>query len=516
MSFAFAPVLLHDLLDSPAIAPERPAVIDGQGQWTYGELRRRVEALAARLAAAGVRRGDRVGVLLPKSREECAALFAPSRADAVVVPINPVLRAHQVRHILADCEARALVTRRRELEALGPGLDGLGGLRLVGLDEPEPEAAPPLPPAAGIGQDLAAILYTSGSTGPPKGVMLSHANLTAGTRIVRTYLGITGEDRLLSVLPFSFDYGLNQLLTVVEQGARIVLLTFQLGDEIVRELARHRITGLAGVPTVWTILTRAAPSLPKTPLPDLRYITSSGGAVPEATVRRLRELLPATRIYLMYGLTEAFRSTFLPPDEVARRPTSIGKAIPESEVLVINAEGRPAAPGEPGTLVHRGPTVSMGYWRRPEETARVLRPNPLRPAAEGGETVCWSGDLVTADEEGYLYFLGREDAMIKSAGYRISPSEVEDVLMGTGAFRQVAVIGLPDEWVGQRVCAVAVPSGRGPGIEEVLALAARRLPAHMVPSRIDLVDDLPVTPNGKIDYKALAARPAPPAETEPR
>lgn len=508
----FSPLRLHDLLDSPAIDAAAVAIVDGERQCDYAALRQGVERLAAHLHAAGARRGDRVAVLLPKSLEECVALLAASRADAVIVPVNPVLRPAQVRHILADCEARVLVSSKTVLAGLGDALDALPGLAVLSLDDlidAQALIAPcatSLPAARGIGADLAAILYTSGSTGTPKGVMLSHTNLIAGTRIVRSYLGITGQDRILSVLPFSFDYGLNQLLTVIEQGARIVLLTFQLGNQIVRQLAEHRITGLAGVPTVWAILTRAAPSLLKTPLPDLRYITNSGGAVPQATVQRLRELLPSTQIFLMYGLTEAFRSTYLPPSEVDRRPTSIGKAIPECEILVIDAQGREAAPGEPGTLVHRGPTVSMGYWRRPADTARVLRPNPLRPAVEGGETVCWSGDLVYRDEEGFLYFVGRQDAMIKSAGYRISPSEVEDVLMRSGAFRQVAVIGLPDEWAGQRVAAVAVASGSGPSVEAVLAQVANELPAHMVPSRIELVDELPTTPNGKVDYRALVAQ----------
>jgi acyl-CoA synthetase (AMP-forming)/AMP-acid ligase II len=357
----------------------------------------------------------------------------------------------------------------------------------------------------GIGEDLAAILYTSGSTGTPKGVMLSHRNLLAGTRIVRTYLGIGPEDRILSILPFSFDYGLNQLLTTIEQGATIVLGSFQLGDQIVGALAKHRITGLAGVPTIWAILTKAAPALQKTPLPHLRYITNSGGAVPEATVKRLTAILPTTQIFLMYGLTEAFRSTYLPPDEVARRPTSIGKAIPECEVFPVTADGRRAKPGEPGILVHRGPTVSLGYWRRPEDSARVLKPNPLRAPHEGADLVCYSGDLVVEDEEGFLYFVGRQDAMIKSAGYRISPTEVEDVLMSTGAFRQVAVIGLPDEWVGQKVHAVGVALNGAVDTASVLKQAAATLPGHMVPTRIDMVDTLPQTPNGKVDYKALVA-----------
>jgi acyl-CoA ligase (AMP-forming) (exosortase A-associated) len=512
-----APICLHGLLDSPHIDAEAAAITDGPRVWTFAQLRRAVSGLAHRLHQLELVRGDRVAVLLPKSLEECAALFAPSRVDAVLVPLNPVLKAAQIRHVLADCEARVLVTRRDLLPHIEDVCAALPGLTVLCMDDPGVLALSAndtlthtLPPSVNIGPDLAAILYTSGSTGSPKGVMLTHSNLLAGTRIVRTYLGITREDRILSVLPFSFDYGLNQLLTAVEQGAHVVLLSFQLGDQLVRHLAEHRITGLAGVPTIWAILTKAAPSLMRTPLPHLRYITNSGGAVPEATVRKLRELLPSTQIFLMYGLTEAFRSTFLPPSEVDHRPTSIGKAIPESEVFVLTADGRRAMPGEHGTLVHRGPTVSMGYWRRPEDTARVLRPNPLRPAVEGGETVCFSGDLAYTDEEGFIYFVGRQDAMIKSAGFRISPSEVEDALMRSGAFRQVAVIGLPDPWVGQRVVAVAVSGGQGPGVDAVLATAAQQLPSYMVPARIELVEHLPVTPNGKVDYKGLVAERCPP------
>lgn len=499
-----SPVLLHDLLPRSGAHEDRTAIIDGDRVHTYRDLTEAVDRLAAALQASGLERGDRVGILLPKSFDECAAIFAASRAGGVFIPINPVLKPQQIAHILTDSGARCLITRSDQSRRFADDLADLKDLQILCVDEPLPGSAGPAP-ATGIGEDLAAILYTSGSTGTPKGVMLSHANLLAGTRIVRTYLGIGSDDRILSILPFSFDYGLNQLLTTVEQGAIIVLASFQLGDQIVNALAKHRITGLAGVPTIWAILTKAAPALQKTALPDLRYITNSGGAVPEATVRRLSDLLPATRIFLMYGLTEAFRSTFLPPEEIGRRPTSIGKAIPECEVFPVTANGRRAKPGEPGILVHRGPTVSMGYWRRPEDTARVLRPNPLRPSHEGADIVCWSGDLVTEDEDGFLYFVGRQDAMIKSAGYRISPTEVEDVLMSTGAFRQVAVIGLPDEWVGQKVCAVGVPMNGSVDTRTVLQSVSIKLPGHMVPSRIDVVPQLPQTPNGKVDYKSLVA-----------
>lgn len=498
------PVLLHHLLDLPTDGgDDAVAVIDGTRQVTRAGLRRLAASCAARLRAAGLARGDRVAVFLPKSLEECWAIFGASLAGGVAVPVNILLKPAQVRHIVADCGARIVLTHRAAEQELAAALADLDVMVLAvdGADWQELPDGSDIP-AAGIGEDLAAILYTSGSTGRPKGVMLSHRNLLAGTRIVRSYLGITGADRILSVLPFSFDYGLNQLLTAVEQGAVIVLLTFQFGDDIVRAIRDHGITGLAGVPTIWAILTRATPSLARTPLPSLRYITNSGGAVPTETVKRLRERLPDTRIFLMYGLTEAFRSTFLPPEEIDRRPTSIGKAIPECEMLVVTADGRLAAPGEPGILVHRGPTVSLGYWNRPEATAEVLRPHPFVPAVQGGETVCYSGDLVTRDEDGFLYFVARNDAMIKSAGHRISPTEVEECLMALAPFREVAVIGLPDAFAGEKVHAVAVPSG-DVDVADVLQRAAGRLPPYMVPRAIELVERMPVTPNGKVDYVGL-------------
>lgn len=497
-------VLLHDLLAGRDHDDDRHAITHGEQSVTYGTFKRQVELLARRLVAAGAKRGDRVAIFLPKSVDECVALFAASRADLVFVPVNPSLRPAQVRHIIEDCAASAVVSSADMLGTLGDALGGLPSLQAV-VHVDTTEDAPPIPQARSIGEDLAAILYTSGSTGRPKGVMISHRNLLAGTRIVRSYLHIGPDDRILSILPFSFDYGLNQLLTAIEQRAELVLFDFKMGDEIVRALARHEITGLAGVPTIWALLTRAAPSLARTPLPRLRYITNSGGAVPTSTVKQLRTLLPNTNIYLMYGLTEAFRSTYLPPEEIDRRPNSIGRAIPECEVFPLTEDGRRAAPGEPGILVHRGPTVSLGYWNRPEDTARVLRRNPLRSADVGGEIVCWSGDRVVEDEDGYLYFVGREDAMIKSSGYRISPTEVEEVLMGTKMFRQVAVIGLPDEWVGQRVHAVAVADSSAVDPAAALRSAADVLPPYMVPRTIELVSELPVNPNGKVDYKRLAA-----------
>ena len=502
--------LLHHLLEQTSASADKTAIVDGEASHDFGSFQCAVDRLARWLNASGLQRGHRVAVVLPKCFAECVAVFAVSRAQGVLVPVNSVLKAEQVRHIVEDCDARFVLTsadRTTELRTLLVNQpDGCEVVDIATvLNREDDRDCPSLPPSDALGEDLAAILYTSGSTGRPKGVMLSHRNLIAGTRIVRTYLDIQPSDRLLSVLPFSFDYGLNQLLTTVEQGATIVLFSFRLGDQLVKALRKHRITGMAGVPTIWAILARAAPSLAKKPLPDLRYITNSGGAVPSTTVKRLRTLLPETNIFLMYGLTEAFRSTFLPPEDIDRKPTSIGKAIPECEVFPVTADGRRAKPGEAGVLVHRGPTVSLGYWNRPEDTAAVLRQNPFAPRDTGGDVVCWSGDLVTMDEDGYLYFVARNDAMIKSAGFRISPTEVEEALMATGHFNQVAVIGLPDDWIGQRLHAVGVAKCKSDVVPSALKSLTERLPAHMVPKKIEIIDILPTAANGKVDYKGLVA-----------
>ncbi|CAO4155755.1 Long-chain-fatty-acid--CoA ligase [Methylorubrum aminovorans] len=497
-----APTLLHHLLEG-AGADDSSAIVEGAETLTYGGFRARVAALAQRLRALGLAPGDRVAILLPKSIRECVAIFAVSAAGGVFVPVHPSLRPRQVHHIAADSGARVLLTDPVHAAGLEGALDDLPDLRVLTEEVGEDGAA--LRPGEPAPDGLAAILYTSGSTGLPKGVMLSHANLIAGTRIVRIYLGINPADRILSVLPFSFDYGLNQLLTSVEQGARIVLLTPRLGDDVVRALEAHRITLLAGVPTLWTLLTRAAPHLAKADLSALRAITNSGGSLALPTIARLRARLPHTAIVLMYGLTEAFRSTYLPPEEIDRRPDSIGRAIPETEIFALTHDGRRARPGEPGILHHRGPTVSMGYWKRPGDTARVLVPDPFPPPGSAPGLVCRSGDLVVEDEDGFFRFIGREDTMIKTQGFRVSPTEVEAALMETGAFRAAAVIGLPDPSLGQRIHAVTVPAEGAPGTADVLQRLRSALAPHLVPRTIEAVAALPTTPNGKVDYKRLTA-----------
>jgi acyl-CoA ligase (AMP-forming) (exosortase A-associated) len=517
--------LIHHMLRSSAARlPDQEGLVHGRERLSYREVDRRVSGVGEGLRAAGMLRGERVGIYLDASIPQALSIFGVSRAGGVYVPINSLLFPDQVAHIARDCGMKGLITTREKLGSLSgviKDIPSLDFLVLVGdgeaVDVPlavhEFDAMCALTPSPswrdwGISKDLAAILYTSGSTGKPKGVMLSHAQVMAGSSIVSAYLGITERDRILAVLPFSFDAGMNQLMTAWQQGGTLVLTNFIFAREVVQTLHKERITGLAGVPTFWSLLAQPSSSLYKQPPRQLRYITNTGGAMPQPVLATLRELLPDTRVYLMYGLTEAFRSTYLPPEELDRRPTSMGKAIPDTEILVVTEDGKPCKPGEVGELVHRGPTVSMGYWGQPELTAKVLRPHPLLPADLGDvERVCYSGDYVRMDEDGFLYFVGRRDTMIKTSGFRVSPTEVEEILFKTGLLKAAAVIGVPDEVLGQTIKAFVV--GRDGGElnkEELRQFCAANMPRHMVPKTIEVLDDMPKTTSGKVDYPSLRRR----------
>lgn len=517
--------LVHHMLRASASRySEREALVHGNERLTYADVTRQVRGLAFGLRDAGLQRGERVGIYLDASIAQVISIFGTSQAGGVFVPANTLLFPEQVAHIARDCSISVLITSATKLESLLPVLSQIPSLRFVvvtSLNETTPISVPVHNfesmisgrsdrelPDWGIEKDLAAILYTSGSTGKPKGVMLTHANVTAGATIVSTYLDITASDRILAVLPFSFDAGLNQLTTAFQHGSTLVLINFTFARQIVDALVKERITGLAGVPTVWSLLAQPNSTLHKNAPPALRYITNTGGAMPQSVLKVLRAILPHTCIFLMYGLTEAFRSTYLPPEELDRRPTSMGKAIPDTEILVVDENGCLCKPGEVGELVHRGPTVSLGYWGNPQETARVLRPNPLLPREVGSEErVCYSGDLVKMDEDGFLYYVGRRDTMIKSSGFRISPTEVEEVVFQSGKARHAAAIGVPDELLGQAV-KVFVVSRDGEPLDKdtLLDFCAERMPRYMVPKYLEILDELPKTSSGKIDYPSLRRR----------
>jgi acyl-CoA ligase (AMP-forming) (exosortase A-associated) len=520
------------LRSSAQLHPQKEALVHGHQRLTYSEVDRTVTNLAAGLQTAGLKRGDKIGIWLEPSIAQALSIFAANRANAAFVPINHLLFPEQAGHIMADCGMTALITTKARASSISAILQDIPSFSfIVVLDEGELQDcgfpayqfqafSGSIPAGAvvdeSIEKDLAAILYTSGSTGRPKGVMLTNAQIMAGASIVSTYLGITESERILAILPFSFDAGLNQLMTAFQQGATLVILNFSFAREIVQTLLKERITALAGVPTLWSLLAQQQSGLHKTALPTLRYITNTGGAMPQTVLATLRRDLPDTKVFLMYGLTEAFRSTYLPPEELDRRPTSMGKAIPNTEILVVNEHGQPCKPGEVGELVHRGPTVSLGYWGKPELTNQVLRPHPfISPELQDGEKVCYSGDLVKMDEAGFLYYVGRRDTMIKSSGYRISPTEVEEVLFQSGRVRGAAVIGVPDEILGQQVKAFVVPKvHEQPDAEQLIAFCAEKLPRYMVPKCVEYLEELPKTTSGKVDYPALRRREEQKAGTE--
>ena len=516
--------LVHELvLKSSQRWPAQVAVRHRSVERSYEELWRDIEKAAGGLLGLGLRRLDRVAIYLPKTHETVTAIFACSLAGGIFVPVNPLLKPDQVSHILRDCNARVLVTSAARAVDLRVALATCGNLSTVVVtdgDVTESAAESPFrwlkwselaqladgsAPHRNIDMDVASIFYTSGSTGRPKGVVLSHRNMVTGAESVAEYLGNTRHDRLLAVLPFSFDYGFSQMSTSFRMGATVVLMDYLLPRDVINAVAREQITGLAGVPPLWSQL--ADLPWPSAVTDHLRYFTNSGGSMPRLVLDKLRTALPRTLPFLMYGLTEAFRSTYLPPAEVDRRPDSMGKAIPNVEILVVRPDGSLCDAEEPGELVHRGSLVSLGYWNDASKTAERFRPVPGQdPAVVMPEIAVWSGDTVRRDAEGFLYFIGRRDEMIKTSGYRVSPTEVEEVVFATGLVSDAAAVGLSHPVLGQAIVVVATAApGSVPDSERLLAECKARLPNFMIPSHIEWRESIPRNPNGKYDRPRLAA-----------
>ncbi|MPZ47477.1 MAG: acyl-CoA ligase (AMP-forming), exosortase A system-associated [Betaproteobacteria bacterium] len=516
--------LLHELIfDSAMRTPDAIALIHQKDKRTYGDLAAEVSALARAFLSLGLGRSERVAVYLDKRVETVVSCFGAAAAGAVFVPVNPLLKADQVAYILRDCNVRVLVTSRERLQTLASALtecpdlhtvivvgskemsDTIAGKSAVAWTEVLTTAGERLPHRT-IDVDMTAILYTSGSTGRPKGVVLSHRNMVAGAYSVAQYLENRPSDRILSALPLSFDAGFSQLTTAFSAGAGVVLINYLLPRDVVNACAGEGITGLTAVPPLWIQLAQL--SWPEAVRASLRYFANTGGHMPRATLETLRAALPKAKPYLMYGLTEAFRSTYLPPSEVDHRPDSIGKAIPNAEIMVVREDGSPCAPGEPGELVHRGALVSLGYWNDAEKTAERFKPVPGQP---GGlvmpEIAVWSGDTVRRDEEGFLYFISRRDEMIKTSGYRVSPTEVEEVVYSTGLVAEAAALGIAHPTLDQAIVVVVTPkAGENVDPEKLQAQCRERLPGFMVPTAIRVSQSaLPRNPNGKIDRKSMAA-----------
>lgn len=516
--------LVHRLLlETAKRTPEARALSWRKSNLSYEQLAGKVKACAYGLLQLDLGLCERVAVYLPKRLETVTTIFAASLAGASFVPVNPMLKPRQVEHILRDCGARILVTSKDRLPLLEPVLRECHDLHSTIVVDADRGILPDLghvhclsweectevdPPQEycfpnRIDVDMAAILYTSGSTGSPKGVVLSHRNLVTGAHSVAQYLENRAQDRLLAVLPFSFDYGLSQLTTAFSVGAGVVLMDYLLPRDVIKAVAREGITGLAAVPPLWVQLAQLP--WPQEAVSSLRYITNSGGAMPTSVVQALGNALPETRVYLMYGLTEAFRSTYLPPEELPRRPESMGKAIPNAEILVVREDGSPCAPGEPGELVHRGALVAMGYWNDPERTSERFRPSPIQsPEIPVTEMAVWSGDTVRQDEEGFCYFIGRKDEMIKTSGYRVSPTEIEEVLYSTGLVSEAVALGIPHPQLGQAIVVVARPETEEFSPDALLVECKKELANYMVPQKVLQRDRLPRNPNGKIDRRKLA------------
>jgi amino acid adenylation domain-containing protein len=468
------------------------ALIDREGAMSFAEVEAAVARLAGWLMEQGFAAGARVATWLPKTRAACLMPLAAPRAGLVHVPVNPALRRAQVAHILADSGASLLLTQEGRAAALD--VDEVAAHCRVATAAGQ---GTPLGPSRADPDLLAAILYTSGSTGRAKGVMLSHANLWLGAASVASYLQLTPEDRVLGVLPLAFDYGQNQLFSTWYAGAAVAPLDYLTARDVVKAVGRVGATTLAGVPPLWVQLLEA--EWPPETAMKLRRLTNSGGALTPRLVRGLRKRFPQADLYAMYGLTEAFRSTYLDPALIDAHPDAIGRAIPFAEVMAVGADGARAAPGEAGQLVHAGPLVAQGYWRDPERTAERFRPAPAW--AEHGGMAVWSGDTVIEGADGLFRFVGRDDEMMKVSGNRVSPGEVEEAVLAGGEVREAVVMGAADERLGQAI--VAVVAG-DPAREDALRARLRaELPQFMQPHRYVWREALSRNANGKLDRAAI-------------
>jgi amino acid adenylation domain-containing protein len=511
--------LLHDYLaHSASRVGGKVALVCGGQRVTYGEIEARSNAIAQHLAAAGIARGDRVMIFADNTVETVVAFWAVLKANAVVCIVNPLTKSDKLDYLLNDCRPTALITDKHLHSVFSEPARNCPSLRRVIVSGPIDDAqltelphavrwnvavaaggsAPPARRCIDI--DLAAIIYTSGSTGEPKGVMLTHRNMITACTSIASYLKLREDEVILNVLPLAFDYGLYQMIMAFRTGARLVLeRSFAFPAQILGLIKEEGVTGFPGVPTIFAALSDLK-SLKDHDFSSIRYVTNTAAALPLKHILMLQELFPDARIYSMYGLTECKRCTYLPPEDLERKPLSVGIAIPNTEMWIVDEDDRRVAPDVVGQLVIRGATVMKGYWGKPEATARKLKPGPLP-----GEQVLYTGDYCRMDAEGYLYFVGRGDEIIKSRGEKVAPREVENVLLDIPGVREAAVIGVPDELLGQAVKAfVVMEQGRIIGERQLQKECQKRLENFMVPKSIVIVPSLPMTDTGKLKKTALS------------
>jgi long-chain acyl-CoA synthetase len=530
----FRHTLVNNFLEySTQRFPDKVALIHQDNKLTYAEIDSMANRLAAVLIDVGIERGDRVAVYMDNSIEAVVTIFAALKAGAAFMVINHTTKTEKLEYILNNSRAKTLLIHGIRAETLQgincPYLETIivaephnlfdtstnqpinqSTNQLIQLFNRSNLTCMPYEEIVNSGKnktirskcidlDLAAIIYTSGSTGNPKGVMLSHLNMVSAAHSITTYLGNDENDVIMNMLPLSFDYGLYQILMGFKIGGTVVLeKSFTYTHEILNLMVKEKVTGFPCVPTIIAILLRLN-NIRKYNLTSLRYITNTADALPVSHIKKIRELFPWIKLYSMYGLTECKRVSYLPPEELEGRPTSVGKGMPNEEVYIINEMGEKVGPGEVGELVVRGANVMLGYWEMPEETAKFLRPGRYP-----GEKVLYTGDLFRMDEEGYLYFVARKDDIIKCKGEKVSPKELENILYNLDGIIEAVVIGIPDEILGQAVKAyIVLEKGSQLTENDILRYCSQHLEDFMVPKCVEIMQTLPKTMTEKINKKML-------------
>lgn len=497
--------------------PDKLALLAGEHRFTYRELDERSTGFAAYLQSLGVVRGDRVGVCLGNVAEMVVSFWAILKIGAVLSPMGGELQSEKIAYMLQDSEAKLFITssdrKEDDLQGWLRDFPHLENILWSGPSDQTPAGVRNLEAAMGYDSkafcasshldiDLAMIIYTSGSTGEPKGVMHTHRSMLTASESLGTYLDYREEDRVICALPLSFDYGLYQVILCGRVGATLILEKDVSWPVLfLKKIAKEKATVLPAVPTLFSLLCTQNKKF-GCDVSSIRAVTNTGAALTRNHIEEIKECFSQAQIFSMYGLTECKRCTWLPPEDIDRKPGSVGFAIPNTEMWIAGEEGERLAAGEAGQLVIRGATVMKGYWKKPEKTAEKLKPGPLPD-----EKVLYTGDRCMIDEEGYLYFLGRMDHMIKSRGVKVSPKETEDFIYGHPSVKDVAVLGMPHAQFGEALFAFVVPvSGEKLAASDISAFCKSGLENYKIPEWIEVLPSFPVTPNGKFNLLALADR----------
>ncbi len=517
----FQPRLLQNFLIKNAEKyPDKEALVFNEQRLSYLELNNKSNQLAKSLLELGLNRHDRVIIFLGNSVETIISIWGILKAGGAFVVLNPFIKSNKLEYIIKDSDAKIIITHTRKYDVVlqainynnydkkiiwvGAAMDGINTFNFNELLQHQTTSATKKLKSRMekiIDYDLAALIYTSGSTGEPKGVISSQFNMISAARSIIEYLENTPDDIILDVLPLSFDYCLYQMIMSVMFGGKLVLETsFMFPQKILQAIEEESVTGFPIVPTIIALLLKMK-DLEKYELKSLKYISNTGAAFPVPHIQKFNQLFPHVKIFSMYGLTECKRITYLPAKEIQKRPGSVGKAIPNCEVFILDENGNEVPLGEVGELVVRGSNVMRGYWNAKELTEKVYRPGKMQ-----GETLLYTGDLFRQDEDGFLYFFGRKDDMIKSKGERISPKEIENILCSIPGVAEAAVIGIPDEILGQAIKAFIVKKD---GIEidpnVILQFCSQNMEFFMIPKYVEFINELPKSPSGKIDKKILKA-----------